>query len=88
MRNRWKTMSVLVVIGVSAIAAQPVAGQATGIREVSASERSLIPLQTRLRYTTMIVLPWRLRRWNNDIISRPLRRSSAPVGSSARSSSG
>ena len=31
--------------------------QATGIREVSASERSLIPLQTRLRYTTMIVLP-------------------------------
>ena len=31
--------------------------QTTGIREVSASERSLIPLQTRLRYTTMIVLP-------------------------------
>src|SRR4051812_41346799 len=34
------------------------AGQAVGgIREVSASARSLIPLQTRLRYTTMIVLP-------------------------------
>jgi type IV secretory pathway VirB9-like protein len=31
--------------------------QVSGIREVSASERSLIPLQTRLRYTTMIVLP-------------------------------
>src|SRR5947208_9479994 len=31
--------------------------QGTGIREVSASERSLIPLQTKLRYTTMIVLP-------------------------------
>ena len=31
--------------------------QGTGIREVSASARSLIPLQTRLRYTTMIVLP-------------------------------
>ena len=29
----------------------------TGVREVSASERSVIPLQTRLRYTTMIVLP-------------------------------
>jgi type IV secretory pathway VirB9-like protein len=29
----------------------------TGIREVSASARSLIPLQTRLRYTTMVVLP-------------------------------
>ena len=34
-----------------------VRAQTTGIREVSASERSLIPLQTRLRYTTMIVLP-------------------------------
>ena len=31
--------------------------QGTGIREVSASARSLIPLQTRLRYTTMVVLP-------------------------------
>jgi type IV secretory pathway VirB9-like protein len=57
MRNQWKTVSVLAAIGVSAIVAQPLAGQATGIREVSASERSLIPLQTRLRYTTMIVLP-------------------------------
>jgi type IV secretion system protein VirB9 len=35
----------------------PVSGQTSGIREVSASERSLITLQTRLRYTTMIVLP-------------------------------
>jgi len=33
-----------------------VAGQ-TGVREVSASERGVIPLQTRLRYTTMVVLP-------------------------------
>lgn len=30
---------------------------ATGIREVSASSRSLIALQTRLRFTTMVVLP-------------------------------
>src|SRR4051812_12200290 len=29
----------------------------TGVREVSFSERSLVSLQTRLRYTTMIVLP-------------------------------
>ena len=36
----------------SGIGAQP-----SGVREVSASERNLIPLQTRLRYTTMIVLP-------------------------------
>ena len=40
------------------ISATPVVmAQTTGIREVSASERSVIPLQTRLRYTTMIVLP-------------------------------
>ena len=32
------------------------AGQ-TGVREVSATERGVIPLQTRLRYTTMVVLP-------------------------------
>lgn len=34
----------------------PVA-QTMGIRQVSASAQSVIPLQTRLRYTTMIVLP-------------------------------
>ena len=33
------------------------AAQATGVREVTASERSLIPLTTKLRYTTMILLP-------------------------------
>lgn len=32
-------------------------GQTLGIREVSASAHSVIALQTRLRYTTMIVLP-------------------------------
>ena len=32
------------------------AGQ-TGVREVAASERGVIPLPTRLRYTTMVVLP-------------------------------
>ena len=31
--------------------------ESTGIREVSASSQSLIPLQTRVRYTTMVVLP-------------------------------
>ena len=34
-----------------------VAAQNGGIREVSASARQLIPLQARLRYTTMVVLP-------------------------------
>jgi type IV secretory pathway VirB9-like protein len=35
----------------------PLHGQAAGIREVSASARSVIQLQNRVRYTTMIVLP-------------------------------
>src|SRR5918996_365209 len=35
----------------------PSVAQETGIRHVSASASSLIPLQTRLRFTTMIVLP-------------------------------
>jgi type IV secretory pathway VirB9-like protein len=35
----------------------PATGQSIGIREVTASDRSVIPLNTRLRYTTMIVLP-------------------------------
>ena len=47
---------VLAVFGASP-ASPSAQAQNTGIREVSASARSLIPLQTRLRYTTMIVLP-------------------------------
>jgi type IV secretory pathway VirB9-like protein len=46
-------LSVLVTPSLSSVAA----GQTMGIREVTASARSMIPLQTRLRYTTMIVLP-------------------------------
>ena len=46
-------LSVLVTQSLSSV----VAGQTMGIREVTASARSMIPLQTRLRYTTMIVLP-------------------------------
>src|SRR5438067_13713717 len=35
----------------------PRAAQSTGIREVSASDRNLIQLHTRIRYTTMVILP-------------------------------
>lgn len=56
---RYRLVVSALVLG--ALVSPPVsvraAGQAMGIREVSASGRSLIPLQTRLRYTTMIVLP-------------------------------
>jgi type IV secretion system protein VirB9 len=44
-------VAVLVSLGV------PAAAQTSGIREVTATDRSVIPLTTRLRYTTMIVLP-------------------------------
>jgi type IV secretory pathway VirB9-like protein len=32
-------------------------GAQDGVREVSATDRGVIPLQTRLRYTTMVILP-------------------------------
>ena len=42
----------LISLGVTSIYAQQ-----AGIREVSASDRTVIPLNTKIRYTTMIVLP-------------------------------
>jgi type IV secretion system protein VirB9 len=53
MRARSLVATVICIpLGASSLVAQ-----ATGIREVSASERTVIPLDTRLRYTTMILLP-------------------------------
>src|SRR5262249_8122818 len=43
---------LLVPLGVLSAAAQ-----GSGVRDVNASERNLIPLQTKVRYTTMILLP-------------------------------
>src|SRR3954467_7585324 len=45
----------LIVMGFGAVA--PHAQTTPGVREVTASPRTLIQLQTRVRYTTMIVLP-------------------------------
>src|SRR5688572_32830732 len=56
MRIRCRKFSVVIAI-LFALIMQPVHGQTTGVRDVSASNRNLVPLQTRLRYTTMIVLP-------------------------------
>ena len=39
------------------LALSTLAADTGGIREVSASARTVIPLQTKLRYTTMVVLP-------------------------------
>lgn len=54
-----RTIGALAVLGLLAAPAHPLAAQEepTGIRTVSASPHSLIPLETRVRYTTMIVLP-------------------------------
>lgn len=54
--QRWCASAVVaaVLAGTLSVSA---GAQTTGIREVSATARSLVPLQTRLRYTTMIVLP-------------------------------
>jgi type IV secretory pathway VirB9-like protein len=35
----------------------PIAAQSGGVRDVTASERSVIPLHTRIRFTTMVLLP-------------------------------
>jgi type IV secretion system protein VirB9 len=47
------TIGILTAFGLAPV----VSAQTAGIREVTASSRSTIPLQTRLRYTTMVVLP-------------------------------
>ena len=54
--NRSVSLLALTLIWTTPVSLSAQA-QGTGIREVSASARSLIPLQTRLRYTTMVVLP-------------------------------
>lgn len=54
MRGRAAGASLLVL---SLIGPMKPADAQTGVREVAATERGVIPLQTRLRYTTMIVLP-------------------------------
>ncbi len=47
---------VIVSFGLVAVPSS-VSAQIAGIREVTATDRNVIPLNTRLRYTTMIVLP-------------------------------
>ena len=49
----WTRLTVLLLF----LGIVPALAQTSGIRDVTASDRSVIALQTRLRYTTMIVLP-------------------------------
>ena len=57
---RWSGLrlftATIAILGSSGTGTLAVA-QTSGVREVSATERGVIPLQTRLRYTTMVVLP-------------------------------
>ena len=55
--NRWTCALVATLAGVSLWSVPCGAQEENGVRRVAASEQSLIPLQTRLRFTTMIVLP-------------------------------
>lgn len=55
--SRRVVEAVLIGAVLAALGAAPARAQVNGIREVTASARSVIPLQTKLRYTTMIVLP-------------------------------
>jgi type IV secretory pathway VirB9-like protein len=53
--RRWPAIGLFAV---AALVPPPAAwAQTAGVREVAASERDVIPLQTRIRYTTMVVLP-------------------------------
>lgn len=54
-----RRMAMVGLVTVTAVsgALRPAAAQSTGIREVTATDRNLIPLNARLRYTTMVVLP-------------------------------
>lgn len=49
--------SLVATLLLIALGAPPLAAQGGGVREVTASERSLISLNTKVRYTTMILLP-------------------------------
>ena len=55
MRAMW--IPIIASLAWASIGARPATAQTTGIREVTVTDRNVIPLNTRLRYTTMIILP-------------------------------
>jgi type IV secretory pathway VirB9-like protein len=57
MRPHSIQRALMVAVGFMPLFTLPLSAQTSGVREVSASPHSLIALQTRVRYTTMIVLP-------------------------------
>src|SRR3990170_7520379 len=57
MAHRSSVVTGCVLAAILSGAGSSGVAQTTGIREVTATDRSVIPLEARLRYTTMIVLP-------------------------------
>jgi type IV secretory pathway VirB9-like protein len=57
MRRSLHALTITTAVLGSVMTATVAVAQTGGVREVSATERGVIPLQTRLRYTTMVVLP-------------------------------
>ena len=57
MRRSLHALAIVTAVLGTPITATLAVAQTGGVREVSATERGVIPLQTRLRYTTMVVLP-------------------------------
>lgn len=53
----WSCVLAVALAGAASSASLAAGDESSGVRRVSASDQSLIPLQTRLRFTTMIVLP-------------------------------
>jgi len=53
----WSCVLAVALAGIPFGVSPAAADELSGVRRVSASDQSLIPLQTRLRFTTMIVLP-------------------------------
>lgn len=49
--------AIFIAVSYLSLPLTPAIAQTAGIREVTATDRNVIPLNTRLRYTTMIVLP-------------------------------
>ena len=57
MRRSLHALTITAAVFGSVMTATLAVAQTGGVREVSATERGVIPVQTRLRYTTMVVLP-------------------------------
>ena len=57
MRLRSWIVGVVVAACLTPMVDESASAQTPGVRDVSASDRSVIQLQTRLRFTTMVVLP-------------------------------